>query len=397
MKLKLLLLVIGLNYFSLSACSIYKITKAGKTFVGYNVDNWDANTRLWFDKGNEKEYGSLFSGMDNMYPQAGMNEKGLVFGSLNVLQNSLQNKKSLLKFNGRLVMRNIMKTCQTVDEVYNILRKYDRTPISDGILYFVDRSGNYLIAELDTMIRGNNSNYLVSNFCPSQIQNLDSVKIPFYQKGRKMMEGNADTNFTYLKALSDTLHQSYQKNLGGTLYTVIYDLHDQSFHLFFYHDYGHSIKFNLKEQLKKNDTVIVIPSLFPGNVNGQNQLKQYNKAKAFIALLKETDIAEDSLKMTNYIKEEGIAPFFEFFEMDIIRAGYKLLNQKKINAAIRVFKFNEKYNPHSGFSYSNLGNAFMRSKNYSTALLYYKKSLIYNPGNENVKKAINKLNKHHVT
>jgi hypothetical protein len=394
MKLKLFSLFILLGYLHSYSCSIYKITMGGKTLVGYNVDNWNANTRIWFEKGKATEYGSLFSGMDNLYPQAGMNEKGLMFGGLNVEQHSTLKKKHLLKFNGRLVMREIMKTCQNVDEVYKILCKYDRTPISDGILYFVDKTGDYLIVELDTMVKGNKSDYLLSNFCPSRIRDLDSVKIPFFQKGRKIMSTRIDTSFTYLKSLSDTLHQTYQKNLGGTLYTIIYDLNEASFNLFFYHDYSYSLKFNLREELVKNDTIIMIPTLFPNNENGQNQLKQYNKAKAFIGLLKETDIAVDSLKMTNYIKAEGIEPFFEFFEMDIIRAGYNLLNQKKTHAAIRVFKFNEKYNPRSGYSYSNLGNAYMQSGNYSTAMLYYKRSLEYNPGNKNAIKAIKKINRY---
>ena len=153
----------------------------GKTFVGNNVDYWDSNTRIWFEKGKASEYGSMFFGFDNLYPQGGMNEKGLVFGGLNVKPRANQKGKHLLEFNGRVIMRKIMKECQNVDEVYKILYKYDLTPISDGVLYFVDKSGDYLIVEVDTMMKGSNDNYLISNFCPSQTPDLNSVKIPFFQ------------------------------------------------------------------------------------------------------------------------------------------------------------------------------------------------------------------------
>ncbi len=394
MKLKLLSLFILFHQFQLNACSLYKITMGGKTFVGDNVDHWNANTRIWFEKGKAGEYGFMLLGYDNLYPQRGLNEKGLVFGGLNVAPRQLKKTKGLLKFDGKQVMQQIMKTCETVEQVSNLLKKYDRTPIADGVLYFVDKSGDYLIVEIDTMIKGNQSHYLISNFCPSLTPNLDSVKIPFYQKGRKMMESKTDTGFAYLRSLSDTLHQSWQKNLGGTLYTVIYDLEAGSFNLFFYHDYNYSLKFNLKEELARGDTILSIPTLFPANKKGQEHLVHYNKTRSFMSLLNETGIAEDSLKMMNYIKNEGIEPYFEFFERELLLSGYRLLHEKKTSAAIRIFKFNEKYSPHSWYSYNSLGNAYLQAKNYPAALAYFKTSLVYNPGNKNAIRAIKKINKY---
>ena len=70
MKIKLLSLFILLNYLSAFSCSFYKITKFGKTYVGNNVDNWDSNTRIWFEKGNTTEYGTMFFGFENLYDYA---------------------------------------------------------------------------------------------------------------------------------------------------------------------------------------------------------------------------------------------------------------------------------------------------------------------------------------
>lgn len=52
---------------------MYKITMYGKTFVGNNEDYWNANTRIWFEKGKTTEYGSMYVGYDDMYPQSPAN------------------------------------------------------------------------------------------------------------------------------------------------------------------------------------------------------------------------------------------------------------------------------------------------------------------------------------
>lgn len=394
MKIKILSLFILLSYLYSSACSIYKITMYGNTYVGNNVDFWNSNTRIWFEKGQTAEYGSMFFGIDNLVPNGGMNENGLTFGMLSLNTEPPQKKTNKLAFNRSIVFRDIMKKCQNVDEVSVILNKYDLSPINRGMIFFVDKTGNYLIVEPDTMIKGNNDNYLLSNFCPSKTPDLSSVKIPFYQVGRKMLEAKVDTSFSYLRALSDTLHQSWIKNSGGTLYTAIYDLNKGTFNLFFYHDYSYSIKFDLKNELNKKDTVLVIPALFPTNVKGQEQFKKYNKTKELMNIIKEQDLAKDSATMAEYIKTEELGPFICFFETDIYIMGYDFLNKNKKSSAINLFKLNVKYCPNSWYSYNSLGNIYFSDKRYASSLVYYKKSLEYKPdNNEYTKEKIKKINR----
>jgi hypothetical protein len=393
MKIKLIVLTILLNYLSYYSCSIYKITKFGKTFVGNNMDNWDSNTHIWFEKGSATEYGSMFFGFEDLYPQGGMNEKGLVYGGLNVTPRANEKGKHLLQFDGRVVMKKIMKECKNVDEVYKILSKYNRTPIGDGELYFVDKMGGYLIVEVDTIIRGNDDNYLISNFCPSQTPDLNAVKIPFFQKGRKMMATKVDTSFNYLKSLSDTLHQSFANNAGGTLYTAIYDLNEGTFNLFFYHDYNYSLKFNLKNELSKRDTILSIPALFKANIKGQEQFIKYNKTEQLIGIIKEKELSNDSIKMAQYIKVEEIGAFINFFEKDIYFLAYDFLKKDRRSSAINLFKLNIKYCPYSWFSYSSLGDIYFSDKQYALALIYYNKTLELNPEKENTLKKIKTVNK----
>ena len=373
---------------------MYKITKGGKTFVGDNVDYWDANSRMWFENAQGDEMGAVYFGFDNLYPQGAMNEAGLVYGSLNVTPREVPANKHLLSFDGRMVMRDIMKKCKTVGEVYSKLILYNRTPIGDGMLYFVDQSGDYLIVEVDTMIRGNDSHYVISNFCPSQTPDFSTVEIPFFQSARKMMKAQVDTSLNYLTTLSDTLHQSWANNVGGTQYTLIFNISEGSFQLFYYHDYKNPIKFNLKTELSRGDRTVSIPDVFPNNALGHAQLAQYTKAHDFIKQVKDTDLAKDSIQLATYIQSEGIGPMINFFQKELYFLGYDFLKANKKESAINLFKLNVKYCPKSWNSYNSLGDIYFDDKNYKQALSYFTRSVELNPEfNENGKSKIKKIEK----
>jgi hypothetical protein len=251
---------------------MYKITLFGKTFVGNNEDYWNPNALIWFETAKTKQYGSLFVGIDNMFAQGGMNEKGLVFDGFSLSNSSYPPKPNKLKYYPEL-QKDVLKKCETINEVYDFLYKYDLSVIR-AMFLFVDKTGSYLIVEPDTMIKGNDANYVLSNFCPSKTTDLNSVKIPFYQKGRKMLDTKVDTSLAYLRSLSDTLHQDW-KGMGGTVYTTIYDVIEGKIFVYLYHDYNHQVSINLKNELAKGDHVLEMASLFPLNPKYE-KLKSYN-------------------------------------------------------------------------------------------------------------------------
>jgi tetratricopeptide (TPR) repeat protein len=365
----------------------------GKTFVGNNEDYWNANTRIWFEKTKINEYGSMYVGYDDMYPQGGMNEKGLVFDGF-AIDAYIPRHKSKKPIFEASMGKTIMQTCQNVDEVSNFLNKYDLSSLSQGMILYVDKSGNYLIVEADTVIKGNDDKYLLSNFCPSRTPDLNTVKIPFYQKGRKMLESKVDTSLIYLESLSDTLHQRWPDNIAGTLYTTIYDLNEGTVNLYFYHDYKHSVKFKLKDELNKGDTILSIPSMFPENTDGQSQFSKFNNTKKFIHNINSIDFVKDSTTLDEHIETQEIKGLLGFFERELNFIGYRFLKQKETNSAINIFKLNVKYSPNSWNSYDSLGDAYMKNKQYELALIFYEKSLKYKPDNESAMKQIRKIRRH---
>src|SRR5262245_34446100 len=71
--------------------------------------------------------------------------------------------------------------------------------------------------------------------------------------------------------------------------------------------------------------------------------------------------------------------------------GYSLLEQKKIAAAIAVFKVNVEMYPQSSNVYDSLGEAYMANGEKELAITNYKKSLELDPQNKNAVEMLKKL------
>ncbi|MES2766254.1 MAG: tetratricopeptide repeat protein [Bacteroidota bacterium] len=393
MKLLIALFFLFSCSYNAYACSVYKITLHGKTFVGNNEDYWNPNTRMWFERGQNGNYGGMYVGLDNFYPQGGMNEKGLVFDGFSVTSRAMKSNPNKLSPQNN-ILQYIMQKCQNIDDVYKIVEKYDLSNMLISSMWiFIDAEGNYLVVEGDTVTKGNDSTYVLSNFCPSQTPDLDKVDIPSYQNARKLLEAKSDTTLSFLTALSDTLHQSFPQDLGGTQYTTIYDLKEKVIHLYYHHDYSKSITINLTDELQKTDTVLNIPELFPNNVSGKENFRKINKAKDFLKELANPEFSVSYSKIKDAIKAKDLSILMRLFESEINTIGYDLLNGKDKTPAINVFTLNVEYFPTSWNAYDSLGDAYFEDKNYAVALLNYRKSLELNPNNQNAIKQIKQLTK----
>ncbi len=71
--------------------------------------------------------------------------------------------------------------------------------------------------------------------------------------------------------------------------------------------------------------------------------------------------------------------------------GYQLMGQRKLEDAIAIFKLNVEAFPESANTYDSLGEAYMNHGDRELAIWNYKKSLELNPGNDNAKVMLKKL------
>jgi hypothetical protein len=73
--------------------------------------------------------------------------------------------------------------------------------------------------------------------------------------------------------------------------------------------------------------------------------------------------------------------------------GYKLLRNKDINNAVKVFLFNVELYPNNSRVHDSLAEAYMMNGDLKLAIATYKKSLELNPDNNNAKEMLKKLEK----
>ena len=388
----LIILVFILNQNVLS-CSMFKLTMYGKTMVGNNEDYWNPNSRIWFEHGKVSEYGAVYVGYDNFWPQGGMNEAGLVFDGFSMdylaINDTLGKKNLDANF-----LQDIMKKCATVNDVKKYFNLYNLKGLETSMFLFIDKTGKYLVVEGDSLITGNNQSYVLSNFYPSQIKDENEIEIPIYHKGKKILESQRDTSISFCSSVMDTMHQ--ERNWGaGTMYTTIYDLKEGNIYLYFFRDYAHVVKFNLNLELKKKDFSLVIPELFQDNKKGQDFIDNYNAISNELDLLKDENVMTDSLRYT-YVSSTLFANdirLIRIFSNKVNEIADSWMDKGNYYAAINVFKIIVKLSPDSWVVYESLADAYIKNGQNELAIINYEKSVVLNPDNLDGKQQIERLKK----
>ena len=281
-------------------CSMYKITKDGKTIVGCNEDAWRTTPHIWFEIGpNKGNYGaaftgSRFDGKNGYAPQSGMNEHGLVFSRLSSYHPKMKSSTTKLQItNPTFYLKDIIHTCKTVEDVKKYIEKYDQSYFIEDVFIYIDKSGKYIVIEPYKIIEGNDASYVLSNFCPSITSKEDANKLTRYKNGSQFLENNFETNLEFCRNASDTMHVCREKIGDGTLLTSIWDNSNGTVNLYFYHNYEITIQFNLKEELSKGNHILKIDSLFPEN---KEMIWNHHMYEAYYFLLNGSIIPMDKIK-----------------------------------------------------------------------------------------------------
>ncbi len=104
---------------------------------------------------------------------------------------------------------------------------------------------------------------------------------------------------------------------------------------------------------------------------------QKNEVKSFLAKAKE--------RLTNPLYK------FQGSEAEINTFGYNLINMKRIDDAVEVFKLNVELYPDSFNVYDSLAESYMLKGDKQLAVKFYKKSLELNPNNTNAVSMLEKI------
>jgi len=357
-----------------AACTMYKITKKGKTIVGNNEDYISPNSQFWYETAEVDRLGVMYMGQLNNFAQGAINEKGLMFDGFYAPYLAINNTVGKAKVSIGKAIRQVMQTMSSVEEVKSYLQTINLSSLTNSMLVFVDKSGAYLIVEGDEIIIGKESEKSFSNFYYSQTKELSEVKLDYFQNGQKFID--ASSGKATLDYCGEAMgHFSQKKSISATQYSTIYDLNSLKIRVYFFHDYTQFVEIDLKKELKKGNTKIMIADLFPKESIGYKHYLKYNNPEnptLFVEeLMGNTKFSEKELEQMDFADD-----------MNVI--GYEWLKDKKNpKAAIKVFEYAVRLLPNNADLYDSLGEAYFEIKDWHNAIKNYSRSLALDPKNEN--------------
>lgn len=267
MSVKQLLLLLSLwGYFihGAEACTIFSgKDKKGQTWAGNNEDNlFSFDVCMNTTAATDTTFGFVFftnSANPDEYIQGGVNEAGLFYDGNAVPPSVYSDYDKKLDFPGghRAMIRYMLGTCKTVQEVMQLFTKYRLPGTESGQLHFADSFGNLGIIVSDSMWISK-TDYQVStnyNLChPGH----DGVTCWRYPIAERMLQANEPGQESF-RAICDS---TSQKELGCTIYSNIHNLNTGDLWLYYAGDYERPFKTNLNTLLKKGNSTYPLYTLF---------------------------------------------------------------------------------------------------------------------------------------
>jgi len=381
--MKALLVAISLfvlTPFCSNACSMYKITKDGKTIVGNNEDWISPNSKFWFERGGKNRYDVVYMGQLDEFAQGAMNSAGLVFDGFANDYLAINNTEGKISIPIGEAVRKIMRSMSNVSEVRDYLSTIDLGFLATGMIVFVDKTGDYLIVEGEELILGSEPEKCFSNFYYSQIESTDEVKLVNFRNGMKYLsesDGNASIDYT------GEVMESMMSPTGQTQYTTVYNLQELTVRVYLFHDYTNFVEFTLDDEIQKGDHEVMIAELFPKDSPGYVNYLKYNDPEDPTGYLKSL-IGEKSPTEEEF-EEMG-------FSWMVNTIGYEwLLYKNDSNGAIDIFKFGTELMPNNANLFDSLGEAYFKNGQFEKSAAAYRKSLELDPENEGAKQKLKEM------
>jgi len=194
-------------------------------------------------------------------------------------------------------------------------------------------------------------------------------------------------SYSSLEVLFDTYNQNSNAALGyGELINNSVEKHrHQGSHFNFESQLYYNAKLELQVVLltsNKNFKLDKITRAIESIV--KNEHYEMPKKSLYLSI-RETAYDNIDQALTLYRELKKTSPALYDFDNDnaLIRIGYKLINQKKYQSAIEIFKLSTQEFPNNGNAFDSLAEAYYLNGNYILALSHYQTSVKINPKNEN--------------
>jgi hypothetical protein len=259
------------------ACTAFMMSDGENVLVGNNEDSKIQYTRVWFIPAENGRFGRVYFGYDDWSPQGGMNDQGLFFDYFSVPKLEIKQSREKPRFPGPFT-DTMMARCATVDDVLEMLSKYDFEWNPKIQMFVVDKTGDSAIIEGETVVRNCDAHQVVTNFRLSRIpEDQRPCKAPAwscsrYKKAEKMLLDSNAPNVAHFRDILKATHRGAYNVVGTTQYSNIYDLTNRLVYVYYLHDFDNEIILNLSEELKKGPHYFDLPALFGKELNYDNQV-----------------------------------------------------------------------------------------------------------------------------
>ena len=261
------------------SCTIFTVSRGESVFFGNNEDWYDPLTYIWVEPPDSGSYGILCFGYENLYPQGGINEKGLAFDANALPRITMKKNQDGLKPYEAIVNEIIMRKCATVSEAIETAKSYDWSQCYggrlDGQFLLADASGDAVVigadssGELVFTRKQEGDGFLVStNFNRADPENrYGRYPCKRYDTTVEMLGrigSDDDLTVESLASILDEVHAEGRKI--NTLYSNVFDLKKGLVYLYFWHRVDHPVTIDVADIIARNPQPARIASLFPDQI-----------------------------------------------------------------------------------------------------------------------------------
>ena len=241
------------------ACTIFVLTDTNRVLFCNNEDWSNPKTRIWFVPAQSTNYGCVYVGFDDGFPQGGMNTEGLASDWVAGYDGAWQPDPSLPTSAGN---RQLLETCATVEDAIAYFRSHREMGFYTSRILVADRTGaSAIIGAKEGKLQVERSTHC-RGFGYGR-QTLDRML------DARSSEPTPANGFSILRAC-------LQKGEFATKYSNIFDLKSGDIFLLPNPGEGDETKMNLSVELEKGAHYYDIPKireqlseplrLFPANV-----------------------------------------------------------------------------------------------------------------------------------
>jgi len=266
------------------SCTIFAASRGNTVLFGNNEDYFFDNTFYWVRLPGKVTYGGLYlghrseedirsRGLDGIFPQGGVNEKGLAFDYAALPKVPLIPHPEL-PAEGHIMMK-IQQSCATVEEAIAMAKKHDWGSALGWQVLLADATGDAVVisagkdGELAFTMKPLQDTYLVAtNFNRSNPKNTFGwrasvwLKLLFfsypcqrYEKSVELLEkinSEKDLTMSYFQSILDAVH--IEGASGNTEYSNVINLKTGVIYLNHWHQYDETATINVAKEIAKHSS-----------------------------------------------------------------------------------------------------------------------------------------------